>query len=99
MGKKIKEDVDKSHSDQTAEVIKQVKTKLLDCIVREWLQTPVEEWGGKTPLQLLKKGEGNKILLAIEKADEELKMERSVVDKKQLDRSKSESSFKIRNLL
>lgn len=66
-----------TNTDPTNEIVKKVKQLLLETIVRDWLNTPVKEWGGKSPLQMIKKGEGQKILDALKSADEELKKERN----------------------
>jgi len=69
-------------ADPTNEIVKQVKQVLLETIVREWLNSPCKEWGGKTPLAMIKKGEGQKILDALKEADEELKKERNDTGRK-----------------
>ena len=56
---------------QQNEIIKKVKSLLLDAIVRDWLSTPCKELSGKTPLQLIKNGEGQKILDAIKQMENE----------------------------
>ena len=66
-----------SETVSTEEIVKKVKTAFLDTVVREWLNTPESEWKGLTPLQMIKKGEGQKILDAIKKAEEETKNERN----------------------
>lgn len=64
-------------ADPTNEIVKKVKSLMLETIVREWLNTRVKEWGNKTPLEMIKKGEGQKILDALDSTDEELKKERN----------------------
>jgi len=49
----------------TGDVVKKIKSTLLDSIIREWLNTPCKEWNGATPLEKIKKGEGQEILNAI----------------------------------
>lgn len=69
-------------ADPTNEIVKQVKQVLLETIVREWLNSPCKEWGGKTPLSMIKMGEGQKIFDALKEADEELKKERNDAGRK-----------------
>ena len=64
-------------TDPTNEIVKKVKSLMLESIVREWLNSPCKEWGGKTPLGMIKKGEGQKILDALRDAEAELKEERT----------------------
>jgi hypothetical protein len=64
-------------TDPTEEIVKKVKSLLLETIVREWLNAPCKEWGGKSPLQMIKKGEGQQILDSLKLAEEELKIERN----------------------
>lgn len=64
-------------NDPTNEIVKKVKQLFLETVVREWLNTPVKEWGNKSPIQMIKKGEGQKILDALKTADDELKKERN----------------------
>lgn len=69
-----------SQTDPTNEIVKKVKSLMLETIVREWLNSPCKEWGGKTPLGMIKKGEGQKILDALTSAEVELKKERNGTD-------------------
>ena len=62
---------------QIEKMIKKVKSVFLDTIVREWINTPQKEWLNKTPLQLIKEGEGEQFLLALQKSEEEFKKEKS----------------------
>ena len=57
-------------------MVKRVKSVFLDAIVREWLNTPLKDYKGLTPLQVIKKGDGQELLDAIKKADEECKEKR-----------------------
>jgi hypothetical protein len=75
MAKKQKEEL--SQTEQINLMIKKVKSVFLDAIVREWLNTPLKDYKGLTPLQIIKKGDGKELLDAIIKADEECKKERS----------------------
>jgi hypothetical protein len=63
-------------NDPINDIIKKVKSTFLDLIVREWLNTPQKNLGGYTPLQAIKKGDGQKILDALKQSEEELKKER-----------------------
>ena len=65
-------------TDPTNEIVKKIKSLMLDSIVREWLNSPCKEWGGKTPLGMIKRGEGQKILDALTLAEAELKEERNL---------------------
>lgn len=60
-------------NDPTEEIVKKVKTILLNTIIREWLNTRVEEWNNLTPLELIRKGEGQQMLDAITQSEQELK--------------------------
>jgi heterodisulfide reductase subunit C len=62
--------------DNTAEIIKKVKSVFLETVVREWLNTPMKEWGNKTVLELIKSGKGQEILDTLKKAEQELKNEK-----------------------
>lgn len=75
MAKKQKDEL--SQTEQINLMIKKVKSVFLDAIVREWLNTPLKDYKGLTPLQVIKKGDGKELLNAIIKADEECKSERS----------------------
>jgi hypothetical protein len=66
-----------SKTEQINFIIKKVKSVFLDTIIREWLNTPLKDYKGLTPLQIIKKGDGQELLDAIKKADEESKEERS----------------------
>lgn len=66
-----------SQTEQINLMIKRVKSVFLDAIVREWLNTPLKDYKGLTPLQVIKKGNGQELIDAIKKADEECKEERS----------------------
>ncbi len=63
--------------DLTNEIVKKIKQIFLETVVRDWLNTPVKEWGNKSPIQMIKKGEGQKIIDAIKEADKDLKKERN----------------------
>lgn len=69
-----------SQTEQINLMIKKVKSVFLDAIVREWLNAPLKDYKGLTPLQIIKKGNGQELLDAIKKADEECKEERSKND-------------------
>ena len=79
-----------TQTDPTNEIVKKVKSLMLEAIVREWLNSPCKEWGGKTPLQMIKKGEGQKILDAIKVSEEELKKERNPKKEEQNDIGRSQ---------
>jgi hypothetical protein len=53
------------------------KATFLDIVVREWLNTPQKSWSNKSPLQMIKNGEGQKVLDVLKQAEEELKKERN----------------------
>jgi hypothetical protein len=74
MSKKQKDEL--SQTEQINLMIKKVKSVFLDAIVREWLNTPLKDYKGLTPLQVIKKGDGQELLDAIKKADEECKEKR-----------------------
>lgn len=74
MAKKQKEEL--SQTEQINLMIKKVKSVFLDAIVREWLNTPLKDYKGLTPLQVIKKGDGQELIDAIKQADEECKNER-----------------------
>jgi hypothetical protein len=78
MSKKQKEEL--SQTEQVNLMIKKVKSVFLDAIVREWLNTPLKDYRGLTPIQIIKKGDGKELLDAIKKSDEECKEERSKND-------------------
>ena len=63
-----------------AYLIENHRSNELDAIVREWLNTPLKDYKGLTPLQVIKKGNGQELVDAIKKADEECKEERSKND-------------------
>lgn len=65
-----------SQTEQVNLMIKKVKSVFLDTIIREWLNTPLKDYKGLTPLQIIKKGNGQELVDAIKKADEESKEER-----------------------
>lgn len=75
MAKKQQDEL--SQTDQINLMIKKVKSVFLDAIIREWLNTPLKDYKGLTPLQVIKKGNGQELVDAIKKADEESKEERS----------------------
>lgn len=79
MNKKQKDEL--SQSEQINLMIKKVKSVFLDAVVREWLNTPLKDYKGLTPLQIIKKGDGQELVDAIKKADEECKEERSKNDR------------------
>lgn len=79
MNKKQKDEL--SQSEQINLMIKKVKSVFLDAVVREWLNTPLKDYRGLTPLQIIKKGDGQELVDAIKKADEECKEERSKNDR------------------
>ena len=64
------------NEEQTGDIIKKVKSALMETIVREWLNTREPQWDMKTPLQMIKAGRGQEILDAISLADTDLKKER-----------------------
>lgn len=78
MAKKQKEEL--SQTEQINLMIKKVKSVFLDAIIREWLNTPFKDYKGLTPLQVIKKGNGQELIDAIKQADEECKVERSKND-------------------
>lgn len=75
MDKKQKDEL--SQTEQINLMVKKVKSVFLDVIVREWLNTPLKDYKGLTPLQVIKKGNGQELIDAIKQADEECKVERS----------------------
>lgn len=58
----------RNSGNDTKDIVVEVKTALVDTIVREWLKTPIKEWGNRTPLQIIKAGDGSKLLDAIKNA-------------------------------
>lgn len=78
MAKKQKDEL--SQTEQINLMIKKVKSVFLDAVVREWLNTPLKDYKGLTPLQIIKKGNGQELIDAIKQADEECKSERSKND-------------------
>jgi len=75
MAKKQKDEL--SQTEQINLMIKKVKSVFLDAVVREWLNTPLKDYKGLTPLLIIKKGNGQELIDAIKQADEECKSERS----------------------
>jgi hypothetical protein len=73
MAKKIKTEESRS----TEEIIKKIKTSFLNVIVKDWLNTKVQEWGGLSPLDMIKNKKGQQILDAIKKIEDEIKSEKN----------------------
>ena len=71
----------KSGNDEIVEMVKKVKSAFFETVVSEWLYSPEDLWGGKTPIEMIKNGEGQKVLDAIDQAHKELKMERKTKNK------------------
>jgi hypothetical protein len=53
-------------------MLKKIKSTFVEVIMREWLNAPAKEWGNKSPLQLIKAGEGQIILDALRAVDASL---------------------------
>lgn len=64
-------------SNSTEEIVKKVKSLFVEVVVRDWLNTPIKEWRNLTPLDMIRKGEGQKILEALKTVDTETKIERT----------------------
>lgn len=70
----------KSKTNDYGDILKNIKSTMVDVIVRQWLNTPIKEWRNKTPLQMIKAGRGFELLSAILTAEKELKDERDQIN-------------------
>ncbi len=57
-----KQKTNRQEPNQTGEIVKKVKSAFLEAIVKEWLNTPDRVFDGKTPLQVIRDGDGYKII-------------------------------------
>lgn len=64
-------------TEEIGEVVKKVKSAFMDALVREWLNNPSPDLGGKSPIQIIKDGDGQRIIESIKLAEEQLKHERN----------------------
>ncbi len=70
--KKPTNDVDKT----VHKIVRKIKTSMTDAIIGEWINTPIKEFNNKSPLQMVKEGNGQEVLDIIDDAKKILAKER-----------------------